>query len=256
MEVILGVIKNIILIILITLPPWISLVSLMKKKKSNSQIKFLIIGFVVYMGVSLYTDNILPTIVSLIYLRYVYINNEETEEKYYLRPLKNKRYKLKFLGKTFTITFAKERTKIIGISLIFKIIVTVISFWILFLIQMNGIQLEEQVIVGEFLNASTVWSLYLSMLMVVTAPILEEFIFRHMFYRLISKKTGKIISAILTSVVFTLLHYNVAGIFMFFSVGMFNCYLYDKYGYRAAVINHFIFNITSLISLVFMKSFI
>ncbi|KMT22754.1 CPBP family intramembrane glutamic endopeptidase [Clostridium cylindrosporum] len=247
--------KNILLILLISIPPWTALVSNMKKKKSKKQKRFLVIAFAIYMVITIFTDNIFPTLISIIYLLYVYKNRNKSEEAYYLRPLAKKDFTFKHSNRAITITVAKERLFIIIKSLIFKVLVTAISFWFLVLLPILGFKVEEQEVVGKFLNASFGESIYLMVLMVITAPILEEFIFRHLFYRILKKRMWKVMSAILTSLLFTLLHYNIAGVVMFFSVGIYNCYLYEKHGYRAAVINHMIFNFTSLIALLYMKTF-
>lgn len=242
-------------LLVISVPPWFALVSKMKNKKSDSQKKFLVIAFLIYLIISSFTNNILPTIVSIIYLVYTY-NKKKDLEKIYLRPLKKEIYTVKFKGLEKTIKFSRERLYIIFQSIVFKILVTVISVWFIVFLTSKGINIENQDIVGEFLNSSKLKAIYLSFLMIITAPILEEFIFRHLFYRIIKKKIGKVLSAVLTSILFAAFHYYTAGIIVFLLIGIFNCYLYEKYGLRAPIINHFIFNLTSLIYMIYVKSII
>jgi membrane protease YdiL (CAAX protease family) len=116
------------------------------------------------------------------------------------------------------------------------------------------IELESQEIMDMFLKGSWLAIIALTVLTVVIAPVLEEFIFRHILYGGISKKIGKIAAAIISSLLFTLLHYNLAGVVAFFAVGIYNCYLYEKYGYRAAVINHSIFNLSSTAIIILIKA--
>lgn len=247
--------QRILSFLIISIPPWFALVSKMKNKKSDEQKKFLIIALIIYLSISSFTNNILPTIVSIIYLVFTY-NKKKDLERIYLRPLKKEEYTVKFKGFEKTIKFSKEGLNIILQSIIFKVLATTISFWFIVFLTSKGIEVENQDIVGEFLNASTLKAIYLSFLIVITAPILEEFIFRHLFYRIIKKKTGKIFSAVLTSVLFAMFHYYTAGVMVFLLIGIFNCYLYEKHGIRAPIINHFIFNFTSLIYMIYMKSII
>lgn len=249
-------VKRVLLILLISLPPFIALASKMKKKKTKKQKKVLVIGLVIYIILTGFTNNIFPTILAALYIAYIWNNKKKSEEAYYFRPLKKKVYTFKFKGNTTTATVAKDRIVVILQSLIFKILVSVATLWYMLLLPIIGVDVEDQIILGEFLNASLLKSIYLIILMVVTAPILEEFIFRHLFYRLLKKKIGKILSAIFTGIVFTIFHYNAAGVVMFFSLSIFNSYLYEKYGYRAAVLNHVIFNLLSLIFILCMKSVI
>jgi membrane protease YdiL (CAAX protease family) len=106
-----------------------------------------------------------------------------------------------------------------------------------------------------FMKGNWVTIIILSAMTVITAPVLEEFIFRHIIYRGFSGKTGKIAAALISTILFTLLHYNLTGAVSFFAVGAYNCYLYEKYGYRAAVINHFVFNFSSTVLIIGLKLF-
>lgn len=253
MNLLIEFLKEASKIILFILVPWIMLISVMKKTKSKKQKKFLTIVFFLYVGITLFTQQILPTIVCLIYLKIVYSSNKYEEEKYYLRPLNKKKYKLSILKNSYTITIAGERFKVIAMSIIFKILTMVFSLWFIVVLNAYGIEAAEQEIIKEFLTSTPLKAVYLAVLMVIAAPITEEFIFRHLFYRILKNRTGKIISAILTSLLFTVLHYNIAGAVLFFTMGLFNCYLYEKYGYRAAVLNHMVFNLLSLIGLLFIQ---
>ncbi|MEF9934170.1 MAG: CPBP family intramembrane glutamic endopeptidase [Clostridium sp.] len=253
MNLIIEVLQNTIQIALLVLVPWIMLISVMKKTKSKNQKRILVIAFLLYVGISIVTKNILPTIITFIYLSVIYKSNKHEKEKYYLRPLKSKKYKLSILKSTYTITVANERIKVISMSLVFKILVTAFALWFMVFLNAYGIEASEQEITKEFLTSSTLKAIYLGILIVITGPILEEFIFRHVMYRVFKKSIGKYVSAIVTSILFTVLHYNIAGVPVFFSMGLFNCFLYEKYGFRAAVINHVIFNSITLLWLILIQ---
>ncbi|HBM80788.1 MAG TPA: hypothetical protein DD426_08125, partial [Clostridiaceae bacterium] len=103
---------------------------------------------------------------------------------------------------------------------------------------------------------SVVSSILYFIMIVFCAPIVEEFVFRYWLYDSVLKRwTGRIISAVITSILFMAAHYNLQGSIAFFLIGMINCYLYEKYGYWAAVANHFMFNFTSAAMLVAVKIF-
>ncbi|MEF9952801.1 MAG: CPBP family intramembrane glutamic endopeptidase [Clostridium sp.] len=253
MNLLIEFLKEASKIILFILVPWIMLISVMKKTKSKKQKKFLTIVFFLYVGITLFTQQILPTIVCLIYLKIVYSSNKYEEEKYYLRPLNKKKYKLSILKNSYTITIAGERFKVIAMSIIFKILTMVFSLWFIVVLNAYGIEAAEQEIIKEFLTSTPLKAIYLAVLMIVTAPILEEFIFRHIFYRGLKGRCGKILAAIISSIFFTILHYNLAGAVVFFAMGLFTCYIYEKHGYRGSVICHFIANLIALVGLLVIQ---
>ena len=252
----LQLLEAIIILLVLSLPPWIALISKMKKRKTKKQQKILIGAFFIYILISIFTNNIMPTIITIIYITYTYIVRNKSEEAYFLRPLEKKVYKIKRKRKEYVITFSSDRLKITIQAIIFRIIVFVITFWYIVFLTSKGIPIKDQDIISDFLNASFLKSVYLGIIIIVTGPILEEFIFRHLFYRKLKSKTNSIVSAFITTIIFTLFHYNIGGIIAFFALGTYNCYLYDRYGYRAAVLNHGIFNLISLLCMVFMNNVI
>lgn len=245
--------QEVLTVLIMTLPPWIAMVSNMKKKVLKKRRKLVLVFFVLYIFISSFTNNILPTLFTIIYLFYVFTDKNDVKEKYYLRPLEKKTYKFNFRGNKNTIIVAKDRIAIIINSIIFRIVVTVIGFWFIVFLSSKGIEIEDQTIVEEFVNASIIKSIYLVILIIITAPILEEFIFRHLFYRLFSVKVGKVISGIVISILFAFFHYHLEGIITFFLLGIYSCYLYERYGYRACVLNHFVFNLISLGYMLYLK---
>ncbi len=250
----LQLLEAIIILLVLSIPPWVALISKMKKRKTKKQQQILIIIFLIYILISIFTNNIMPTIVACIYMIYIYSSRKKSDEAYYLRPLDKKIYKFKRKKREYLITFSADRLKITIQAIIFRIIIFVITFWYIIFLTSKGITIKDQDIISDFLNASFLKSIYLGIVIVITGPILEEFIFRHLFYRKLKFKTNKVISAFISTVIFTLFHYNIGGIIAFFSLGIYNCYLYEKYGYRAAVLNHGIFNLISLLCMLFMNS--
>jgi uncharacterized protein len=226
--------KMLSILAILALPPWIVLNRYIKhyiKKPARSII------FIFYIIATIFTQTLMPFIAAALSLYFMRRARSKSEINYYLRPLEDKK-----LGLLIN-------------SLVFKVIITLINLWFAYFLLSKGIKVEEQEIAKMLRDSGWVNVIILSVMTVIIAPILEEFIFRHILYRNLSKKMGKVASCILTSILFTLPHYNLVGSISFFGVGVYNCYLYDKYGYRAAVLNHFIFNLISTLFIILIKIF-
>lgn len=227
------VLQRILVLLCIGIPPWLSFI---KHFKNKINIAVIWILFFAYIAATDATSEFLPFILVLITIMIVYKAKDE-EEKHYLRPLRGK------------------RTEVVIISIGFKMIITIINMWFAFFMMGYGVKLTQQDISKAFMNSSWGMVIILSVLAVIVAPILEEFIFRHTLYRQLSKRWGRLAACIITSILFALLHFNFLGTISFFGVAVFNCYLYDKYGYRAAVFNHFVFNFMSTATMIALKLF-
>lgn len=227
----LEIFKIISIVMLLALPPWLNLTKYIKSRIN----RFLfVILFIIYIIATLFTQNILPFIVVIITL--IFINKTQDDRiVYFLRPL------------------GENRSKVILYSFMFKVVISIIDAIFVSALTAMGLKLQGQEISNVFLKSSGFSMFLLLIMMVIIAPILEEFVFRHILYRGLGAKIGKISAAIITSLLFMLLHFNIAGSIAFFGVGLYNCYLYDKYGYRAAVTNHFIFNGVSALFIVLIK---
>jgi membrane protease YdiL (CAAX protease family) len=228
-----DILKLVSVVVLIALPPWMVMRKYIKHRV-NGVVRFIV--FIIYIAATVFTQNFIPFIAVLISIYFIKRTRDRDEEIYYLRPLGDKK-----LGVVLN-------------SLIFKFIITIINLWFAFFLTSYGVKLQEQEVSKMFLNAGWLKIIILSIMTVIIAPVLEEFVFRHILYRNFAKKIGKIASGALTSGLFTLLHFNLAGSISFFGVGIYNCYLYEKYGYRAAVLNHFIFNLISTVFIIIIKA--
>lgn len=233
---VLEILKGISIILLLTIPPWVVFRRYVKDRFKTS---WLVLIFVAYMGLTYFTQNFVPFVLVVIILFLSKKRKEyEEEELYYLRPL------------------GKSKFDVFIYSLVFGVVARLIgAAYAIIMQQIFKTQLKPQDAMQLFMKKGWVFVIILSLMTVIFAPVLEEFIFRHILYRNISKRLGKIWAAILTSLLFTLLHYNLAGTVTFFAVGIYNCYLYDKYGYRAAVLNHFLFNSASTFFILLIKAF-
>lgn len=228
-----DILKTLSVLALLALPPWF----VFKKYVKDSINRYLLIlMFFIYIGITLFTEQLMPFILVIFIFIFMRRFREEDEITYYFRPLKQK--KLEVVLYSIIFMFLSK-----FVSAIFVIIINLVFH----------VELKSQEIMDMFLNGSWFSIIVLSVLTVIIAPVLEEFIFRHIIYGQISKRLGKIGAAIISSMLFTLLHYNLAGVVAFFAVGIYNCYLYEKYGYRAAVLNHSIFNLSSTAMIILIK---
>lgn len=224
--------KTISVLIILVVPPWFALRKHIKARISKYA---LIPLFLVYIVATIFTQNLMPFIAVLLTLFFVRKTRYDGDDAYYLRPLRNR------------------KLQIILYSIGFKFFTTILNGVFVILLEKLKVEVKSQEIMTMFANADWIKILWLSVMTVVIAPILEEFVFRHILYRGFSKKIGRIFAALLTSLLFTLMHYNIAGSISFFLLAMYNCYLYEKYGYRAAVVNHFVFNSFSTAVIIIAK---
>jgi uncharacterized protein len=234
-----DILKLLSFIVLLILPPWFALVAQFKRGINRFLLVLMTIG---YIGVSTFaliasqfTQTLLPFILVLITIYIIRKRQERSDVVFYLRGIKGR------------------KRKIIGYSLLFKLATIIITWYFVAELQKLGVDIKEQEISNELMNADWITTILLSIVAAVIAPVLEEFVFRHTFYRGFAKKIGPVMAAIVSSLMFTVLHFNIASSAAIFAVGLFNCYLYEKEGYRAAVLSHFIFNFTSLILAIGLK---
>lgn len=229
-----DILKAVSILALLALPPWFVFRKYVKDKINRYLLIFI---FFAYIGITLFTEQFMPFIIVICIFIFMRRYRSDDDELYYFRPLKEK------------------KVVVVAYSIVFMILSKIASaVFVMIIDSLFHIELESQEIMDMFLRGSWIQIIILSVLTIIIAPILEEFIFRHIIYGGISKRIGKIAAAVLSSILFTLLHYNLAGVVAFFAVGVFNCYLYEKFGYRASVINHSVFNLSSTLMIILIKA--
>lgn len=142
---------------------------------------------------------------------------------------------------------------VVGIKIVFALI----NIGYIYILERLSIPIENQEIITQLFNTTTGWFLYLSTIIIIFAPIAEEFCFRYFFYDKLCKnkfKVNKYISSILSAALFSLLHANIAGALSFFMLGLVLCYVYEKKGLFASIIIHAEFNAFAVISILFYQS--
>jgi membrane protease YdiL (CAAX protease family) len=137
-----------------------------------------------------------------------------------------------------------------------KIIFTLINMGYLYILNKLSIPIENQEIINQLASSTPGWFLYLSVIIVIFAPIAEEFCFRYFFYDKLFRnkfKVNRYISSILSAVLFSLLHANIAGALSFFMLGLILCYIYEKKGIMAGIIIHAEYNAFAVLSILFYQ---
>jgi membrane protease YdiL (CAAX protease family) len=87
---------------------------------------------------------------------------------------------------------------------------------------------------------------------VLVAPVLEEFLFRGVYFRAIWTKTGPVAAAIISSLVFTLAHGISGATLAVFVLGLYLCYMYKRSG---SIIPGMILHTTNNLFAVMLLSF-
>ena len=78
------------------------------------------------------------------------------------------------------------------------------------------------------------------------APLTEEIVFRKFLYRSIKKYLGAGMSAMVSSLLFSLVHFSISSFTVLFLLGLFFCYYYEKHKTICAPVwIHFNFNLFS-----------
>ncbi|NMC57638.1 MAG: CPBP family intramembrane metalloprotease [Eubacteriaceae bacterium] len=135
-----------------------------------------------------------------------------------------------------------------------KIIFALINIVYVIILKKFGIPIQSQDIVQQLAASPPGLFIYLSVIIIIFAPICEEFCFRYFIYdKILNRflKINKYICAILSAAVFSALHANIAGAPTFFMLGIVLCYIYEKKGFLADTIVHAGYNAFSIISILF-----
>lgn len=204
-------------------------------RKEKSKFILLFIS-VIYLVGSLYTQNLLPfifTIMNIIYMKW--------EDDYDYRL-----YKFNF--KDFNLF------KAIGFSVFSFIITIFVAIIALNIFSSYQIPIKDQEIVKIMSGVPLREFIFMMPITMIFAPVVEEYIFRWIIFEKVLKGTmGIFISTLLSSIIFALIHFNVKSFPAILWIGIFNCFLIHKKGYWYAVFNHSFFNSVSTITILIQK---
>lgn len=231
--------KLLLIVVVIGLPPY--LIALKIFKRLNPIILSLL-SLVYWIG-TFYTQQVAPFLLIVIILVEEYILSKKDTNIF-----AHKGYDEKFHLKDFFL--------ILFFTLVIRFPLGVINYFFIIILDLLGIGIQQQEMVDIFVNSQEpLLNIFLLTLIVLMAPINEEFSMRYwLFDKVLSPKVGIILAAILSSTLFTILHYNIVGIPTFFGLGLFACYVYYKKGFWGAVTVHFTFNLSSAVMLMAVKN--
>lgn len=135
-----------------------------------------------------------------------------------------------------------------------NIIVSIISVTVLSIFFKS---LNDQEVVTRLQNNDLIYTLMTFPVAVIFAPVLEEFVFRWFYFEKIMKgRIGVYSAAVISSLMFGMMHFNLKAFLPITILGLFNCYLIEKKGYWYCVINHSIFNLITFVMLFIDKAYI
>jgi membrane protease YdiL (CAAX protease family) len=231
------VLQLLLIVIVIGLPPY--LIAL--KTFRNLKLITIIILSIIYWGGTIYTQQVIPFILILILLIVNSRNKKIMEE-----------YEPSIVNKKFTL---KDFILIAGATILIRFPIGIINIFYVLLVDLIGINVQSQEVVDIFVNSqNNMLNILIILLVVIVAPLNEEFSMRYwLFGKVLSPRAGAIIAALISSGLFTLLHYNIAGVPTFFVLGLYACYIYYRKGFWGAVTVHFIFNLSSVLLLMLTK---
>jgi uncharacterized protein len=240
--------QNFFVFIFLYIPPLVFFVTHSLKRRIN---KVLIFGITVsYLILAIFTQNLLPFILVLINIRYISLtdngmftngfkNYSNTSEDYIRYNFDIKSFKL-FKGIKYAVSTY-------GIIIAVNIIINLVFL-------AYKLDLKEQEIVRELSSGSLNQLLYMLPSMLVFAPIVEEFTFRWLlFEKLFKPRVGIFLAALLSSIMFSLVHFNIRSFPIIMIIGFVNCYFIHKKGYWYTVFNHLVFNSVSAIIMLYQK---
>ncbi|EJP6473671.1 CPBP family intramembrane metalloprotease [Clostridium botulinum] len=226
-------IKNILTFIILWIPP-IILFFKIKPKKNNLFVS--IIFCIIYIIGSLFTQNLFPfilTIMDILQLKKRYEICEGTYEFKYDDDYC--RFKFDISSFSFIKGVQYALTTYLGYILIMIIFNIIFNY-----LKLN---LKDQDVVTWLSNMPLNKFLMVIPITVIFAPVAEEFVFRwYIFEKLLNKRLGIVLAAVISSMLFGIVHFNVKAFPGLVFIALFNCYLIHKEGFWYAVFNHFVFN--------------
>jgi membrane protease YdiL (CAAX protease family) len=243
-----DIMKNAIVFLFVYMLPFIIFAKFWRERHKG-KILLIVIGGL-YIVISLYTQNLLPFVFVIFNIKYlksadsmcdVFKNENVSFGDYSKRTISSKvrgdYERFKFSLKKFNLL------KGIIFASISYVVVFFISVFESILLSNFKIQPKPQEVVTLMTNTSLGKFLIMLPIVVVFAPVFEEFVFRWLLFEKVFKpRIGIYFSAILSSLIFGFVHFNLGAFPILVWIGLYNCYLINKKGYWYSVFNHLMFN--------------
>lgn len=224
--------KEILVFLLLVIPPLLVYIRFWRERDKSVMLISAI--SIAYILAAVFTQNLMPFI--LVLFNIALMKGTEEFEKY------------GFNLKGFSILEG------IGYSMFSYLITILVAVASLSAMNYFGIQQQEQEVV-KWMTGLPLDKFWIAVpIAVAFAPVVEEFVFRWFFFeKLFRKRMGFAAGALLSSLIFAFIHFNIQAFPMILWIGIFNCYLIDKKGYWYAVLNHLFFNSITVFALLMSK---
>lgn len=163
-------------------------------------------------------------------------------------------HKIDYFRFNFSIKTVKP-VKAIKYAAIFYCLNLVVSIIYVLILSLFFKSLSQQEVVTRLQNNDLLYTILTFPIAVIFAPILEEFVFRWFYFEKVMKgRIGTYFAAIISSLMFGMMHFNLRAFIPITVLGLYNCYLIEKKGYWYCVINHSVFNLITFIMLFIDKA--
>ncbi|MBP1743323.1 MAG: Abortive infection protein [Firmicutes bacterium] len=224
--------KEILVFLLLIIPPLLVYIRFWRERDRSMMLISAI--SIIYIIAAIFTQNLMPFILVLFNIA-IMKGRVEFEE-----------YGFSLKGFSFI-----KGMKYSVFSYFITIVVAIVSISVM---AYFGIGQEEQEVV-KWMTDLPLEKFWIAVpVAAVFAPVVEEFVFRWFFFeRLFKKSIGLIAGAVLSSLIFAFIHFNIQAFPMILWIGMYNCYLIEKKGYWYSVFNHLFFNSVTVAALLMDK---
>ncbi|MCH5138124.1 CPBP family intramembrane metalloprotease [Clostridiaceae bacterium UIB06] len=245
-----DIIKDALVFLFVYIPPFIIFVKFWRERHKG-KVLLVLIGFL-YIIISFFTQNLIPFIFVILNIKYLRsaANVEDVFQSQFIplsdinhsksslsRKLHGDYNRFKFSLKSFNLI---EGIKLTCISYLATIIISVVET---ILFSNFKVEAEQQEIVTWMTSMPLNKFLIMIPIVIIFAPVLEEFVFRWIFFqKTFRPRIGVYFAAILSSLIFAFIHFNLRAFPLLVWIGLYNCYLINKKGYWYSVFNHFVFN--------------
>ncbi|MBC2579816.1 CPBP family intramembrane glutamic endopeptidase [Clostridium sp. DJ247] len=256
-----DILKDALVFLFVYMPPLL-LFWRFWKERDRSYILLILIS-IIYIILSLITQNLIPFIFVLLNIRYIRLSGCISN---FSRNNQALQYGISYSGDSISNRIAGDYDRynfsLKKFNIIYAIIFVFISYIIIILMSIVetsvitkfNIQVQQQEIVTIMTDMPLKAFLLVIPVVTIFAPVLEEFVFRWLlFERIFKPRIGVYLSAILSSITFAFVHFNLRAFPVLLFIGLYNCYLIHKKGYWYSVFNHFTFNSITTLALLLEK---
>lgn len=256
-----NLIKDVLVFLFVYIPPLILFIGFWRERHKGKILLILI--SLLYIIFSFFTQNLLPFILvifNISYLKSSTVNYDTFKNEYF--SLNNMYYRKEGILSRVRGDYERFKFSIRKFNLFLAIKLTAISYLITIFISIfettilskYKVEVEQQEIVTWMTNMPLRKFLIMIPIVIIFAPVLEEFVFRWLlFEKVFRPRVGIYFAAILSSIIFGFIHFNLRAFPLLIWIGIYNCYLIEKKGYWYSVFNHFTFNFITTMMLLLEK---